>query len=77
MKKRFSEEQIVVILTEANRTLQPAREICRKHGITEQTFYCWKSKYDGVLLLVVVVPRRLLQRRVDRVLQPWQRLQRL
>lgn len=43
-KSRFSEEQIIAILKEAEvgRTI---RELCREHGITDQTYYRWKEKY--------------------------------
>ena len=44
MKKRFTEEQIVRILKEA-RDGMTAADVCRKHNISEQTFYRWKSKY--------------------------------
>ena len=47
MKKRFTEEQIVRILQEADAGM-PARDVCRKHNISEQTFYRWKSKYGGM-----------------------------
>lgn len=47
MKKRFSEEQIIMILKERESGL-PVRELIRKHGISEQTFYRWKSKYGGM-----------------------------
>ena len=46
-RKRFSEEQIIGILKESEAG-QENREICRKHGITEQTFYRWRSKYGGM-----------------------------
>ena len=48
MKKHFPEEQIVSILRAAEAKEVPARELCRKHGISEQTFYRWKSKYGGI-----------------------------
>ena len=48
MKKHFTEEQIVWILRAAEAKEIPARELCRKHGICEQTFYRWKSKYGGI-----------------------------
>ena len=47
MKKRFTEEQIVRILQEAEGELT-ARDVIRKHNISEQTFYRWKSKYGGM-----------------------------
>jgi len=47
MKKRFNEEQIIKILQESESGVKN-REICRKHGITEQTFYRWRSKYGGM-----------------------------
>ncbi len=45
--KRFSEEQIIGVLKEAQAGVKTA-DLCRRHGITEQTFYRWKSKYGGV-----------------------------
>ncbi len=47
MKKRFTEAQIVRILQEAGGELT-ARDVIRKHNISEQTFYRWKSKYGGL-----------------------------
>ena len=47
MKKRFTEEQIVRILQEAEGELT-ARDVIRKHNISEQTFYRWKSRYGGM-----------------------------
>lgn len=47
-RSRFSEEQIIGILKEAEVGEIPAVAVCRKHGISEQTFYRWKSKYGGM-----------------------------
>ncbi len=44
MEKHFTEEQIVLILRAAEAKEVLARELCCKHGISEQTFYRWKSK---------------------------------
>jgi len=46
-KSRFSEEQIIGFLKEAEQGVK-AQDICRKAGITEQTFYRWKTKYGGM-----------------------------
>src|ERR1017187_1380299 len=56
-KSRYTEEQIVGILKESEAGL-PTAELCRKHGISEQTFYRWKAKYGG---LEVSEARRLRQ----------------
>lgn len=45
--KRFSEEQIIRILGEHEAGRRVA-ELCREHGIAENTFYRWKSKYGGM-----------------------------
>jgi putative transposase len=46
-KKRFSEEQIIRILKEAEEA-DNVRNICRKHNVTEQTFYRWRNKFGGM-----------------------------
>lgn len=46
-RTRFSDEQIVGILQEAAGP-NTAREVCRKHGITETTVYRWRAKYGGM-----------------------------
>jgi len=48
MKKRFSEEQIIQILREAETTGTTVRELCRRHNVTEQTFFRWRNKYGGM-----------------------------
>jgi putative transposase len=45
--KRFSEEQIIRILHEAEAGLSVA-EVCRKHNCSEQSFYRWKAKFGGM-----------------------------
>lgn len=47
MKKRYSEEQIVRILREAD-TASTKAEVCRKYGISEWTYYRWKKGYQGL-----------------------------
>ncbi len=44
---RFSQEQIIGVLKEAEAGMGVV-ELARKHGITEQTYYRWKSKYGGL-----------------------------
>jgi putative transposase len=48
-RKRFSEEQIITILKQAEGGL-PLPELIRQHGISEGTYYRWKSKYGGLEL---------------------------
>lgn len=47
MKKRFSEEQIIGLLKEQEGGLKTG-DVCRRHGISEATFYNWKAKYGGM-----------------------------
>jgi putative transposase len=44
---RFKEEQIIAILREQESGAKTA-DVCRKHGISDATFYKWKSKYGGL-----------------------------
>lgn len=46
-RSRFSEEQIIGILKEHQAGLS-AVELCRKHGISDATFYTWRKKYGGM-----------------------------
>lgn len=46
-KQRFTEEQIIGVLREQEAGAKTA-DLCRKHGISEATFYNWKAKYGGM-----------------------------
>jgi putative transposase len=46
-RSRYTEEQIIGILKEHQVGLS-ARDLCRKHGISDATFYKWRSKYGGM-----------------------------
>lgn len=48
MKKRFSEEQIVSILREAQSGQKTVEQLCRDHGIATPTYYAWKRKYSAM-----------------------------
>ena len=47
MKKRFSEEQIIGFLKEAEAGI-PVKELCRKYGFSDASFYSWRSKFGGM-----------------------------
>ena len=57
-RKRFTEEQIVAILREAER-IGGSKEVVRKHGISDQTFYRWKRMYGGLGVSEVKRSRQL------------------
>lgn len=46
-RSRFSEEKIVKILQESEAGAKTG-ELCRRHGISNQTFYAWRKKYGGM-----------------------------
>ncbi len=46
-RSRFTEEQIIAILKEQENGL-PAKDVCRRHGVSSATFYKWKAKYGGL-----------------------------
>ncbi len=46
-RKRYTEEQIIAVLNEAEAGAKTG-ELCRKHGVSEATFYKWKAKYAGL-----------------------------
>lgn len=47
MKKRFSEEQIIGFLREAERGVA-VKELCRRHGFSEASYYLWRSRFGGM-----------------------------
>ena len=46
-KPKLTDEQIVAVLREAERGEKPILDICKKAGVTEQTFYRWRRKFAG------------------------------
>lgn len=46
-KSRFTEEQVIAILAEQERGMATA-EVCRRHGISQTTFFKWKAKFGGM-----------------------------
>jgi putative transposase len=47
VKKRFTEEQIIGFLKEADKGV-PVKELCRKHGFSDASYYLWRGKYGGM-----------------------------
>ena len=47
MKKRFSEEKIIGFLREAEAGM-PVKDLCRRHGFSEASFYLWRSTFGGM-----------------------------
>ncbi len=47
MKKRFSEEQIIGLLREAEAGM-PVKDLCRRHGFSEASYCLWRSKFGGM-----------------------------
>lgn len=47
MKKRFTEEQIIGFLREAETGI-PIKDLCRRHGFSEASYYLWRSKFGGM-----------------------------
>lgn len=46
-RKRHAEEQIIAVLKDAQAGIS-VQELCRKHGISDATFYKWRAKYAGL-----------------------------
>lgn len=47
MKKRYTEEQIIGFLREADAGI-PIKELCRRHGFSEASYYLWRNKFGGM-----------------------------
>jgi putative transposase len=47
VKKRYSEEQIIGFLREADAGI-PVKDLCRRHGFSEASYYLWRSKFGGM-----------------------------
>ena len=47
MKKRYSEEQIIGFLREADAGM-PVKNLCRRHGFSEASYYLWRGKFGGM-----------------------------
>lgn len=47
-KKRYSSEQIVAILRKAEKAEESIGAVCRRHGVSEATFYRWRRVYGGM-----------------------------
>ena len=53
MKKRFSEEQIIGFLREADKGVA-VKELCRKHGFSEPSYYAWRSRFGDMEVLPAI-----------------------
>ena len=67
-KSRFTGEQIIGLLQEAE-VGAVVRDLCRRHGITETTFYRWRTKYGGMQVSEARRPKQLEEenRRLKRI----------
>ena len=65
MKKRFSEEQIIGFLKEVDAGI-PVKELCRKRGFSEASYYLWRNKFGG---MSVPEARRLKELEIENARQ--------
>ena len=77
VRKRYTEEQIIGVLKESEAGAKTG-ELCRKHGISEATFYKWRAKYAGLtvnelkrLRVLEEENRRLKQIVAEQTLDNW------
>jgi putative transposase len=47
-RKRFTDEQIIRILKEAEREDKTVAQVCREHGVSENSYYRWRRKFGGL-----------------------------
>ncbi|GAB3548286.1 transposase [Noviherbaspirillum agri] len=47
MRKRFTDEQIIGVLKQADAGV-PVKELCRQHGFSDASFYTWRAKFGGM-----------------------------
>ena len=71
-RSRFTEEQIIAVLREHDAGVKTA-ELCRKHGISDATFYNWKAKFGGMTVSEAARLRALEEenRRLKKLLAEW------
>ena len=60
-RKRFTEEQIIRIINQAEKSGKSILDLCRQEGITEQTFYRWRRKYGGMAVSELQQLKQLVQ----------------
>ena len=68
MKKKFTDDQIIAILKEAQQGERSTEELCRKHGCSTASFYSWKKKFGDTSSDQAKLLRRL-QRENERLLR--------
>lgn len=54
-RKRHTEEQIIAVLKDAQAGVS-VQDLCRKHGISDATFYKWRTKYAGLGICQISIP---------------------